>query len=90
MTIIAWLVIGAIAGYVANYILRTREGLIRTVLFGIAGALVGGAVGAFLSGGNGFAASTLVSELNVTSLFVAILGAVGLGALGGWWARRSA
>ncbi len=89
MSIIAWLVIGGIAGYAANYILGTREGLIRTVIFGIVGAIAGGLVGSFLTGG-GFDLNKLMGNFDITSIIVAILGAVGLGAVGGWWAKRGA
>lgn len=89
MSIIAWLIIGAIAGYVANYLLGTRNGLIMTVIFGIVGAIVGGLVGSFLTGG-GFDLNRLMGEFDLTSVIVAILGAVGLGALGGWWGKRNA
>jgi uncharacterized membrane protein YeaQ/YmgE (transglycosylase-associated protein family) len=89
MTLIAWLVIGAIAGYVANYFLGTRQGVIMTVIFGIVGAIVGGLVGSFLTGG-GFDVNALLTGFNIQSVIVAILGALGLGALGGWWSKRNA
>jgi uncharacterized membrane protein YeaQ/YmgE (transglycosylase-associated protein family) len=89
MSIVAWLVIGAIAGYIANMILGTRQGMIMTVIFGVVGAIVGGLVGSFLTGG-GFDLNKLMGEFNLTSIIVAIVGAVGLGALGGWWGKRQA
>ena len=89
MSIIAWIVIGAIAGYVANWVLGTRSGVIMTVLFGIVGAIVGGLIGSFLTGG-GFDLNKLMGNFDITSIIVAILGAVGLGAVGGWWQRRNA
>ncbi len=88
MSIIAWLVIGAIAGYVANWVLGSRSGLIMTVAFGIVGAIVGGLVGSYLTGG-GFDLNKLMGNFDVTSIIVAIIGAVVLGALGGWWGKRS-
>ncbi len=70
MGIVAWIVVGAIAGYVANMIAGGREGLIGTVLLGIVGGLVGG-----------FAASELfhrgsVNGVNIESILIAIAGAV--------------
>ena len=46
MGIIAWIVVGAIAGFIATLILGTREGILMTVVLGIVGAVVGG----FLAG----------------------------------------
>ncbi len=70
MGIVAWVVLGAIAGFVANMIAGGREGLIGTVLLGIVGGLVGG-----------FAAAELfhrgsVNGLNVESVLIATAGAV--------------
>jgi uncharacterized membrane protein YeaQ/YmgE (transglycosylase-associated protein family) len=87
VSIIAWLVVGAIAGYVANMVLGTRQGWITTVVFGIVGALVGGLVGSYASG-RGFDLNYLMGNFDLMSLLVAILGAIALGALGIWWQRR--
>lgn len=70
MGIIAWIVLGALAGFIANLIMGSREGLIMMVVLGIVGALVGG-----------FVAGTLlkvadVTGLNLESLVVAVFGAV--------------
>ena len=70
MGIIAWIVLGAIAGFIANLIMGSREGLIMMVVLGIVGAVVGG-----------FIASNLlhvadVTGLNLESLVVAVFGAI--------------
>src|SRR5512135_1773374 len=70
MGILAWIVLGAIAGFVANLIAGGREGVIGTVLLGIIGALVGG----FIAGSVFKIAD--VTGLNLTSILVAIFGAV--------------
>jgi uncharacterized membrane protein YeaQ/YmgE (transglycosylase-associated protein family) len=44
MGIIAWIVLGAIAGFIANLIMGSHEGLVMMVVLGIVGALVGGFV----------------------------------------------
>jgi len=88
VTIIAWLVIGAIAGWVAQTLLKTKTGIVMMIAFGIVGAIVGGLIGSWLKNGT-FDLSSLTG-IDVYSIVVAIIGAVIVGALGGWWARRSA
>jgi len=39
---IAWIVVGAIAGYIADFIMHTRNGVVMTIILGIVGAVVGG------------------------------------------------
>jgi len=70
MSFFAWIVLGLIAGYIGSKLVnRTGEGLIRDVLLGIVGAIVGG----FLF--NLFGAPG-VTGLNLYSLLVAVVGAV--------------
>ena len=88
MSIIAWLIVGGIAGWIANTILGTPNGLIRTVIFGIVGGVVGGAIGGFLLPGAD--SSTLVSGINLTSIVVAVIGALIVGGFGAWWSKRGA
>jgi uncharacterized membrane protein YeaQ/YmgE (transglycosylase-associated protein family) len=73
MSIIAWLVLGAIAGYLAGFIVRGDEGLgiIGHVLLGIIGALVGG----FLAGVF-FDVDPIDGALDVSSIVAATIGAV--------------
>lgn len=71
MGIIAWLVVGLIAGALAKLIMPGDDpgGIIVTILIGIAGALIGGfVVGLF--GGAG------VTGINIGSIIVAIIGAI--------------
>ena len=70
MGIIAWIVLGAIAGFITNMIMGGREGVIETIILGIVGALVGG----FLAGTVLKVAD--VTGLNVESIVVAVIGAV--------------
>jgi uncharacterized membrane protein YeaQ/YmgE (transglycosylase-associated protein family) len=70
MSILAWIVLGLIAGFIGSKIVnKTGEGILLDILLGMVGAVVGGflfkAVGA--SG---------VSGLNVYSLIVAVIGSV--------------
>ncbi|MBI2816951.1 MAG: GlsB/YeaQ/YmgE family stress response membrane protein [Acidobacteria bacterium] len=69
---IAWIFFGLIAGALAKAIMPGRDpgGWIITMLLGIAGAVVGGWIGNVLWG------STGVSGFNISSLALAIFGAV--------------
>ena len=70
MSIIAWIIVGLIAGFVASQIVnRTGEGVILDVLLGIGGAVVGGWL-FHIFGMSG------VTGLNLYSIVVATLGAV--------------
>ena len=71
MGIIAWIIMGALAGWIASKIMGTDEeqGAFANILVGIIGALVGGFVfNAF--GGSG------VNGFNLYSLLVATLGSI--------------
>ena len=70
MGIIAWIVLGALAGFIANLIMGSREGLIMMVVLGIVGAVVGG----FIAGTVFHVAD--VTGLNPESLVVAVFGAI--------------
>jgi uncharacterized membrane protein YeaQ/YmgE (transglycosylase-associated protein family) len=70
MGIVAWIVLGAIAGYVTNMIMGGREGVIGTVILGIVGAVVGG----YLAGTVLKVAD--VTGINIESIVVSIIGAV--------------
>jgi len=39
--IIAWIVLGAIAGFITNLLMGGSEGVVATILLGIVGAVVG-------------------------------------------------
>ncbi len=70
MSILAWLVLGLIAGFIGSKIVnRSGEGLVLDIVLGVVGAVVGG----FLF--NMFGASG-VSGLNIYSLVVAVVGAI--------------
>jgi uncharacterized membrane protein YeaQ/YmgE (transglycosylase-associated protein family) len=68
--IIAWIVLGAIAGWITNMIMGGKEGVIATIILGIVGAVVGG----WLAGTVLKVAD--VTGVNVESIIVAVVGAV--------------
>jgi uncharacterized membrane protein YeaQ/YmgE (transglycosylase-associated protein family) len=70
VSIIAWIVLGLIAGFIASKIVnKSGEGALLDILLGIVGAIVGG----WLFNAFGMAG---VSGLNIYSLLVAVIGAV--------------
>jgi uncharacterized membrane protein YeaQ/YmgE (transglycosylase-associated protein family) len=70
MGIISWIVLGALAGFIAHLLAGGRSGILATILLGIVGAVVGG----FIAGSVFHVAD--VTGLNLPSLVVAVLGAV--------------
>ena len=71
MGIISWIIIGALAGWIASMMTGNdgKMGAAANICIGIAGGLIGGfIIGIF--GGSG------VTGFNIWSLFVSILGAV--------------
>jgi len=70
MSLLTWVVLGLIAGFIASKIVdNTGAGLLLDVVLGVVGAVVGGWLFRFF-GGNG------VTGLNLYSLAVAVVGAI--------------
>ena len=72
MGILAWIVVGLIAGWLASQVMRGGGyGLIGDIIVGIVGALIGGFLAAtFLKMPNA------VNGINITSIVVAFIGSV--------------
>jgi uncharacterized membrane protein YeaQ/YmgE (transglycosylase-associated protein family) len=70
--IIAWIVIGAVAGWLASMVMKTNssQGLLMDIVVGIIGAFIGG----FVLNSLGFAAAA--GQFSWLSLGTAFLGAV--------------
>ena len=70
MSILAWIVLGLIAGFIGSKLVnKTGEGIVLDIVLGIAGAVVGGYLFNMMG-------SAGVTGLNIYSLFVAVVGAV--------------
>ena len=70
MSIIAWIVLGLIAGFIASKLVNKRgEGVVLDIVLGVVGAVVGGWLFDAL-GGVG------VTGFNLWSILVAIVGAI--------------
>jgi uncharacterized membrane protein YeaQ/YmgE (transglycosylase-associated protein family) len=68
--IIVWIALGAIAGFIATRVLGMMDGVWRTILMGMVGAIVGGLLAGALLNREQPAAITLVS------IFVSVIGAI--------------
>ena len=83
MNVLLWIVLGALAGWIASVIMGTseRQGIFTDILLGILGAFVGGFVmNLFQQPG--------VTGFNIYSLIVAVIGAVLLVAIRRAFQRR--
>jgi uncharacterized membrane protein YeaQ/YmgE (transglycosylase-associated protein family) len=70
MSIISWIILGLIAGFVGSKIVnRQGEGMLLDIALGIVGAIVGGIIFSFFG-------ATGITGLNIWSMIVAILGSV--------------
>jgi uncharacterized membrane protein YeaQ/YmgE (transglycosylase-associated protein family) len=70
MSIIGWIVLGLISGFIASRIVNRRgEGCVLNIALGIVGAFVGGGIFTALGG-------TGVTGFNLYSMLVAIIGAI--------------
>jgi uncharacterized membrane protein YeaQ/YmgE (transglycosylase-associated protein family) len=72
MGIIAWIVVGLIAGSLAKLLMPGKDpgGLILTVVLGIAGALVGGFLAVALDISDG------VDDFDIGTIVLAVIGAM--------------
>ena len=69
MGLIAFLIIGALAGWLASKFMNKSQGLLMNLVVGIAGAYIGG----FLAGAIGLAATGFVGEIIVATIGAVIL-----------------
>lgn len=73
MGIISWIIFGALAGWVASLIAGTnaRQGCLLNIVVGIVGAMIGGALYSFLTGG-----TINFGLFDPVSFVVAVIGAL--------------
>jgi uncharacterized membrane protein YeaQ/YmgE (transglycosylase-associated protein family) len=72
MGILAWIVVGLIAGVLAKLLMPGKDpgGIILTVLLGIGGAILGGFIAVALDISNG------VDDFDIGTIVLAVLGAM--------------
>jgi uncharacterized membrane protein YeaQ/YmgE (transglycosylase-associated protein family) len=70
MSLLAWIVVGLVAGWIGSMIVNRRgEGMVLDILLGVVGAFVGGFVFHYFGHGG-------VNGINLHSIFVAAVGSV--------------
>jgi uncharacterized membrane protein YeaQ/YmgE (transglycosylase-associated protein family) len=89
MNIIAWIILGLLAGAIAKAIVPGHQGggWLSTMVLGVIGAFIGGSLSVLLQTGN-FQLAAL--GLSIPGVFIAVLGAIIAIYLYGLLARRSA
>ncbi len=92
MGILAWLILGLIAGALAKLIYPGHQGggIFATLGLGILGALVGGYLGSMLLGSGSGAGAASVGALTIPGVIFAVLGAMLLIFIWGLITRRAA
>jgi uncharacterized membrane protein YeaQ/YmgE (transglycosylase-associated protein family) len=77
MGLLAWIVVGLVAGFLASQVMKGRgSGLLGDLVLGVVGALLGGFLASVL-----LKMPNAVNGINVTSILVAFVGAMILIAL---------
>jgi uncharacterized membrane protein YeaQ/YmgE (transglycosylase-associated protein family) len=69
MSIIGWILLGLIAGWLAGLVMKGGYGLLGNIILGIVGALVGGFLSSLVLGVD-------VTGFNLVSIVIATLGAI--------------
>ncbi len=72
MGLVSWIVVGAIAGFLANMIMGSRTGVLMMVVLGVVGGIIGGFVATLLF------KRVSVDGINIESIVVATIGAIAL------------
>jgi uncharacterized membrane protein YeaQ/YmgE (transglycosylase-associated protein family) len=73
---LAWIVLGLVAGFIASKIVNSRgEGIVRDILLGIVGSVIGGWLYDFFHLSRVFGV-VKASGFNLMNLLIAIVGAV--------------
>lgn len=69
MGILATIIVGLIAGFLAHLIMKSRGGLLIDLILGVVGGFVGGLITSLFG-------MNLMSGVNITSILVALGGAI--------------
>ena len=72
INLLLWILFGAVIGWIAGLIMKTKKGLVARIAVGIIGALLGGFIASLL----GFGELGGSFQLNIGNILVCIGGAV--------------
>jgi uncharacterized membrane protein YeaQ/YmgE (transglycosylase-associated protein family) len=70
VSIIGWIIIGGVAGWIAGLILHRKEGILGDIIVGIVGAIVGGLLYGLITG------TKFVAHFSLGTLVVSVIGAI--------------
>jgi uncharacterized membrane protein YeaQ/YmgE (transglycosylase-associated protein family) len=70
MGLIATIIVGLIAGLIASWLMKAKTGWFVDMILGAVGGVIGGWLSTLITGVN------LMSGVNLTSIIVAVLGAI--------------
>ena len=70
MSVLGWIILGLISGFIASKVVNDRgEGCLVNIALGLVGAMVGGWLFSAIGG-------TSITGFNLYSMFVAVIGAI--------------
>jgi len=70
MGLIATIVVGLVAGLLASWLMKAKTGILVDLILGVVGSIVGGWITSLILGVD------LVGGINLTSIIVAVIGAI--------------
>jgi uncharacterized membrane protein YeaQ/YmgE (transglycosylase-associated protein family) len=70
MGLLSTILVGLVAGLLASWIMKEKTGVLLDIILGIIGSVVGGWISSLITGVN------LMSGFNLTSIIVALIGAI--------------
>ena len=71
ITILLWLLFGAVVGWLAGIIMKSKGSLLRNIILGIVGSFVGGFIASLL----GFGSLGADFSFNIVNVLISIAGA---------------
>ena len=71
ISILLWLLFGAVIGLFAGYIMKVKKGLVMSIILGIVGAIVGGFIASLL----GFGEFGGTFSFNIVNILISVGGA---------------